>query len=304
MKVSKKIIVIFYLLAVQIQVSTARYYCSLSKVSTETIYYNYTSKNFTDLIDVDGEGEIQSFEAKRCPCDVSFYCIILNEEDMCSSNRGYWFFEREETYCFRGVSKLEYILNTLWLPSVCLLAIVFVMPFASVLGRNASEYVINPCFPYVRRKRIDRMIQNEVNSISNQVAQEASFGRDDGMVEQTILKLKTKSIISTTDDQSADANMENVCLICMVALDEGEKIGDLSCGHSYHVDCLKEWLKRKNACPLCNTQVANPQTVLVDREEFFANDDGQIDEEARSRFNRLLNYYNRRTTRRIHATIN
>ena len=94
-------------------------------------------------------------------------------------------------------------------------------------------------------------------------------------------------------------DLDNVCLICMGQLEEGEKIGDLSCGHSYHVDCLKEWLKRKNVCPLCNAQVADPHTILVNREEAFADDTGEVDEETRNRFNRLLNYFHRRTSSRM-----
>lgn len=35
-----------------------------------------------------------------------------------------------------------------------------------------------------------------------------------------------------------------------------EETGKLSCGHSYHVHCIKQWLSRKNACPVCKTTVS------------------------------------------------
>ena len=41
------------------------------------------------------------------------------------------------------------------------------------------------------------------------------------------------------------------CAICLVRLQDGDLIGDISCGHALHKDCLKDWLKRKNRCPLC-----------------------------------------------------
>eukprot|EP00553_Chaetoceros_curvisetus_P011479 CAMPEP_0204635326 /NCGR_PEP_ID=MMETSP0717-20131115/31319_1 /ASSEMBLY_ACC=CAM_ASM_000666 /TAXON_ID=230516 /ORGANISM="Chaetoceros curvisetus" /LENGTH=173 /DNA_ID=CAMNT_0051654047 /DNA_START=11 /DNA_END=532 /DNA_ORIENTATION=+ len=34
-------------------------------------------------------------------------------------------------------------------------------------------------------------------------------------------------------------------------IEDGERIGALPCNHMFHVDCLKEWIKRKNICPLC-----------------------------------------------------
>jgi len=34
-------------------------------------------------------------------------------------------------------------------------------------------------------------------------------------------------------------------------IEDGEGIGALSCKHCFHVCCLKEWIKRKNVCPLC-----------------------------------------------------
>ena len=31
----------------------------------------------------------------------------------------------------------------------------------------------------------------------------------------------------------------------------GDEIGRLQCSHKYHVDCVQEWLKLKNWCPMC-----------------------------------------------------
>lgn len=30
-----------------------------------------------------------------------------------------------------------------------------------------------------------------------------------------------------------------------------DEVGKLNCGHSFHVHCVKQWLSRKNACPVC-----------------------------------------------------
>jgi len=39
----------------------------------------------------------------------------------------------------------------------------------------------------------------------------------------------------------------------MISQDEyknKEEIGILQCGHEYHADCIRRWLKEKNVCPL------------------------------------------------------
>ena len=38
---------------------------------------------------------------------------------------------------------------------------------------------------------------------------------------------------------------------------EGEEMGVLECGHDFHSQCIKEWLKRKNLCPICKTTGLN-----------------------------------------------
>jgi len=63
------------------------------------------------------------------------------------------------------------------------------------------------------------------------------------------LVLKTKIYHETGNDSD---NEENVCTICLNSIEEGMRVGSLSCNHDFHVDCLKGWLKRKNQCPLCN----------------------------------------------------
>lgn len=54
--------------------------------------------------------------------------------------------------------------------------------------------------------------------------------------------------------------MHSECMICLVDFEEGERVGDLPCGHVFHVEpCLKQWLQLKNHCPLCHTEnIAHP----------------------------------------------
>ena len=43
-----------------------------------------------------------------------------------------------------------------------------------------------------------------------------------------------------------------ICAICHADLSSGVR---LACGHHFHTECAKKWLKRKWRCPLCNLQL-------------------------------------------------
>lgn len=45
----------------------------------------------------------------------------------------------------------------------------------------------------------------------------------------------------------------NCCVIKQEEYDPDDKMGKLECGHGYHVECIKQWLAQKNACPVCKT---------------------------------------------------
>lgn len=52
--------------------------------------------------------------------------------------------------------------------------------------------------------------------------------------------------------EEEEEGKENViCTICMLDITNGDRVGVLPCKHLFHSDCLKEWIKRRNVCPLC-----------------------------------------------------
>ena len=73
------------------------------------------------------------------------------------------------------------------------------------------------------------------------------------------------SMIGTTVTDDGNNDGEDVqCAICLCEVNIGDRIGDIPCGHIYCVECLKDWLKRKNHCPLCQRRgLATPQRSSV-----------------------------------------
>ena len=65
----------------------------------------------------------------------------------------------------------------------------------------------------------------------------------------------TQSFEAKQDDEDAVE-----CIICLVPLEMGDRIGKLPCRHLMHVECLKTWLQRQNACPMCKRlKIAQPR---------------------------------------------
>jgi hypothetical protein len=69
----------------------------------------------------------------------------------------------------------------------------------------------------------------------------------------------TKDMNLNSDSLSSPTSKnDDGCMICFNAIQVGSKVGVLpNCQHIFHTHCLKDWLKRRNVCPLClDTDVA------------------------------------------------
>ncbi|XP_038586549.1 ribosomal RNA processing protein 1 homolog [Micropterus salmoides] len=54
----------------------------------------------------------------------------------------------------------------------------------------------------------------------------------------------------------------SMCLICHNDLNQGTGgTRELQCTHTFHKECIEEWLWRKQSCPTCHVQVSVPQPV-------------------------------------------
>ena len=62
------------------------------------------------------------------------------------------------------------------------------------------------------------------------------------------------STSSSSPPTSSDSDSRK-CLICLSEFEEGDKLTTLPCIHTFHTDCISEWLRRKHECPICKETV-------------------------------------------------
>ena len=69
------------------------------------------------------------------------------------------------------------------------------------------------------------------------------------------------------------------CAICFVEFEQDAQITPLSCDikHYFHTECIEQWIKVKNECPLCRAEI-RPR----DLEEFQREVDRLVEEDAQS----------------------
>ncbi|VVA92731.1 unnamed protein product [Arabis nemorensis] len=99
------------------------------------------------------------------------------------------------------------------------------------------------------RLDVDNMTYEELLSLEERIGDVCT-----GLNEETISnRLKQHKFKSTTrSPQEVEP-----CCVCQEEYKEGEEMGMLECGHDFHSHCIKEWLKRKNLCPICKTTGLN-----------------------------------------------
>mmetsp|Transcript_11409 Transcript_11409/g.20640 ORF Transcript_11409/g.20640 Transcript_11409/m.20640 type:complete len:372 (-) Transcript_11409:171-1286(-) len=76
---------------------------------------------------------------------------------------------------------------------------------------------------------------NEISELPTRVYQDNSKGS--GSSVETGKMMEEKKVLS--------------CSICLMGYEEGDELRTLRCLHSYHAQCVDQWLQQKRLCPVC-----------------------------------------------------
>ncbi|GER29946.1 RING/U-box superfamily protein [Striga asiatica] len=94
------------------------------------------------------------------------------------------------------------------------------------------------------RLDIDNMSYEELLALGERIGNVCT-----GLNEGTIMsRLKQTKYVKRAEKDEAETEP---CSICREEYINGENLGILDCGHEFHRDCIKQWLRHKNLCPIC-----------------------------------------------------
>ncbi|XP_038703702.1 probable E3 ubiquitin-protein ligase RHG1A isoform X1 [Tripterygium wilfordii] len=95
------------------------------------------------------------------------------------------------------------------------------------------------------RLDVDNMSYEELLALEERIG-----NVNTGLSEEIILnRLKQRKYSTSVGTQQET----EPCCVCQEEYNGGEDIGTLDCGHGFHAECIKQWLKHKNLCPICKT---------------------------------------------------
>ncbi|KAK7358189.1 hypothetical protein VNO77_00113 [Canavalia gladiata] len=100
------------------------------------------------------------------------------------------------------------------------------------------------------RLDVDNMSYEQLLELGERIGYVNTGLKDDEM-GQNIRKIKPQF-----SDDAPKHHVDKKCSICQEEYEADDEVGKLNCEHSYHFQCIKQWVAHKNFCPVCKQQVA------------------------------------------------
>ncbi|CAN4095602.1 unnamed protein product [Withania somnifera] len=87
-------------------------------------------------------------------------------------------------------------------------------------------------------------LEESIGSVSTALPEEA--------LSKCLRRRIYHGMASETEFLEADGDGDGIkCSICQEEYVIGDELGILGCEHEYHMECIKQWFKLKNWCPIC-----------------------------------------------------
>ena len=197
-------------------------------------------------------------QVRECTC-----ALITSRGSFCPSDKDTCEMAADGSIsCYIASTRVSILRNT-WPIVLMWYGVALMFLLFTEQGVNARRYVrLCLCSDRLNTDIANRMVRNEFErrtwrrrQRSNDVPSDGGnpqLEHEDSVRRPQRLALKTKRFCrpcagENDEDEDEDYN----CSICFVALHDGDRVGALACNHLFHVECLKLWIQRKNACPLC-----------------------------------------------------
>jgi hypothetical protein len=99
-----------------------------------------------------------------------------------------------------------------------------------------------------------------------QALQQRELGPEDYelllQLDETVPKRNVLSQVEVNALEESILEEDGQCMICMCETETGSSALVLACSHSFHTDCLKQWLcEGRDTCPVCNAKAMQQEPL-------------------------------------------
>jgi len=122
-----------------------------------------------------------------------------------------------------------------------------------------NMYARNSPFIHINRLNNDAIFSHHPSGLEDllmHLAQRMHEPRVNPLNENLVSSLPE---ITITDLSKIPAG-KNECVICLTKYELNEKAILLPCTDMFHTECIKNWFKNQNSCPLCKFKI-NERTI-------------------------------------------
>jgi len=229
---------------------------------------------------------MHEFRARKCWCANNERQIYPTQEYYCMEPYTHcaipaWWLNNDLTPGCVNRTRGERFARGVWPVVLVWFAAIFTCVCCTKPGRQVYDYILGMIIPgwnewivdriqrrdpgranrlirehwRIRRLRAERRYVEHIAEHRAAPVTPEDFDEDETFAPIHELVLKTRIFKAEEEGDVGDDDSEfgddNTCTICFVPIVDGDRVGELACDHVFHVECLKEWLKRRNICPLC-----------------------------------------------------
>lgn len=143
-------------------------------------------------------------------------------------------------------------------------------PSSAIKRHELDKKTLDAVYKVLRNHRInpDKVPARVVSDYSDKV--QTIIKRMQTIMSQNYRDYVYKNELELAAGQEMQSIIDKInyvgetCTICLDSYVKNQKVGLLSCGHTFHKDCIYSWLEHQKNCPLCrqnNVIVATHETV-------------------------------------------
>ena len=109
---------------------------------------------------------------------------------------------------------------------------------------------------------MNNMMNNVMNNINNIVVNNSNFVMNDENMNHGLDPQILNNLLVIKSDLSELSENETTCIICMENYKNEEDVIYLPCQHLFHKNCLFEWFKINDCCPICKLKLTVENTDI------------------------------------------